>query len=125
VMLMNENDIALLYLATNARFRIASRLTTRSQTGYQIRPECDIMGRKTIPAKVSKLLKSQGLPVQQRYTKPEHLTRLLRLVKPFKDFTKDPEGYESVVNWEHWDEEPLKTHADVLDILGRLENESV
>tara|TARA_R110001632_G_scaffold29027_1_gene77195 strand:+ start:402 stop:773 length:372 start_codon:yes stop_codon:yes gene_type:complete len=123
-MKLETDDIALLLLAQNARFRIASRLTTKNQTGYQIRPECDIFGRKTIPASVSVFLTKHGLPAQQRYTKAEHLSRLMRLITPFKDFTKEPEGFLAVLH--HVGSLPnASTHDEVLHILEVLENEPI
>jgi len=118
--MLEEEDITILLVAHNIRFRIASRLTTKNQTGYDIRPECDLFGRRTIPAQVSAFLIENGLPVQQRYTKAHHLTRLLRLMKPFIHFTKDPEGFLAVSA--HVGSLPeATTHAGVLEILDKLE----
>ncbi len=123
-MTLEQDDITLLLIAHNARFRIASRLTTKNQTGYQIRAECDLFGRKTIPAPVSAFLIKNGLPVQQRYTKPAHLTRLMRLIKPFVHFTKDPEGFLAVLH--HVGSLPeVSTHEGVLQVLEVLDNEPV
>lgn len=118
---MNEDDITLLLIAQNARMRVASRLTTKHKTGYQIRCECDLFGRGTIPSKASAFLARQGLPTQNRYTQKPHLNRLLRLLKPFEDFTKDPEGFRTVEY--HIGSLPvLKEHGDVEKILEVLEN---
>jgi hypothetical protein len=121
---LSEQDILLLLVAKNARFRIGSRLTTKNQTGYDIRPECDLFGRKTIPAEVSIFLRENGLPAQNRYTKPHHLTRLMRLLKPYRLFTKEPEGFLTVLR--HVGSLPeATTHEDIENILEVLENESV
>ena len=108
--MLSEQDILLLLIAKNARFRISSRLTTKNQTGYDIRPECD--------------LRENGLPAQNRYTKAHHLTRLLRLLKPYRLFTKEPEGFLTVLH--HVGSLPeATTHEDIENILEVLENESV
>lgn len=122
--MMEEEDITLLLLAQNARFRVASRLTTKNQTGYQIRPECDLFGRKPIPTHVIDFLASNGLPAQNRYTKVEHLNRLLRLCKPFVHFTKEPEGYLAVSRYLGC-LPTLRTHGDVIQTLEVLENDAL
>jgi len=121
---MEDEDILLLLVAHNARFRISSRLTTKNQTGYDIRPECDLFGRKTIPAEVSIFLRENGLPVQNRYTKAHHLTRLMRLLKPYRLFTKEPKGFLTVLRHVGCLPE-AKTHEDIENVLEVLENESV
>ena len=122
--MLEQEELLLLLIANNTRFRISSRLTTKNQTGYEIRPECDLFGRKTIPVEVSVLLRESGLPVQNRYTKPHHLTRLMRLLKPYRLFTKEPEGFLTVLR--HVGSLPeAKTHEDILDILEVLDNGSV
>ncbi len=118
---MEKDDITLLLIAHNARFRIASRLTTKHKTGYQIRPECDLFGRKKIPEDAVEFLARQGLPAQNRYTQIPHLNRLLRLLKPFLYFTKDPQGLRTVTK--HIGSLPtLNNHEDVGKILEVLED---
>ena len=123
-MTLSQDDLTLLLIAQNARFRVASRLTTKNQTGYQIRPECDLFGKKSLPVHVITFLSEHGLPAQNRYTKPEHLSRLLRLIKQHQHFTKDSEGYCAVAM--HISSLPtLKTMGDVMQALEVLENESL
>lgn len=118
---MESDDITLLLIAQNARMRVVARLTTKHKTGYQIRCECDLFGRGNIPAKASIFLSRQGLPSQNRYTQKPHLNRLLRLLKPFEDFTKDPEGFRTVEH--HIGILPtLNEHNDVEKVLEVLEN---
>jgi hypothetical protein len=118
-MTLTQDDLTLLLIAQNARMRIASRLTTKHKTGYQIRPECDLFGRGVIPIHVITFLAENGLPAQNRYTKSEHLNRLLRLLKPFAHFTKQPEGYLAV-GYHLGSLPPLKEHDDVEKVLGVL-----
>ena len=123
-MTLTQDDLTLLLIAQNARFRIATRLTMKNQTGYQIRPECDLFGRRNLPTHVTDFLLRQGLPAQHRYTQTEHLTRLLRLLKPFVHFTKEPKGYSAVSA--HLGSLPaLRKHEDVIEALGVLDDESV
>ncbi len=119
--MMEKDDITLLLIAHNARFRIASRLTTKHKTGYQIRPECDLFGRGAIPDDAKEFLSRQGLPSQNRYTQIPHLNRLLRLLTPYVDFTKEPEGLRTVTK--HIGSLPtLNNHEDVGKILEVLED---
>tara|TARA_R110000824_G_scaffold106908_5_gene252696 strand:+ start:651 stop:1016 length:366 start_codon:yes stop_codon:yes gene_type:complete len=121
---MDKDDLTLLLIAQNTRMRIACRLTTKNQTGYQIRAECDLFGRKAIPNNVRQFLTKQGLPTQNRYTKVEHLTRLLRLLKPYEEFTKDPQGLRAVSS--HVGRlVMLRSHEDMIDILEVLDNDAV
>ena len=118
---MEKDDLTLLLIAQNARMRIASRLTTKHKTGYQIRPECDLFGRGAIPANVKDFLARQGLPAQNRYTQIPHLNRLLRLLDPYVEFTKDPEGLRTVAK-QIGSLPSLENHEDVEKILEVLEN---
>ena len=118
---MEKDDLTLLLIAQNSRMRIASRLTTKHKTGYQIRPECDLFGRGAIPSNVKEFLSRQGLPSQNRYTQKPHLNRLLRLLTPYVEFTKDPVGLRTVA--EQIGSLPtLNNHEDVGKILEVLED---
>ena len=118
---MEKDDLTLLLIAQHTRMRIAARLTTKHQTGYHIRPECDLFGREAIPEHVVEFLTRQGLPAQNRYTQPSHLNRLLRLLKHHRHFTKDWEGFSDVSN--HLGSlTVLKEHDDVEKILEELED---
>jgi len=120
-MSLDDDDLTLLLIAQNIRFRVAARLPTKNQTGYQIRPECDLFGRKAIPVHVQDFLTNNGLPAQNRYTRDEHLNRLLRLIKPFVHFTKEPKGYLAASR--HLGCLPtIRKHGDVIDALGVLDN---
>ena len=117
---MEKDDLTLLLIAQNARMRIAARLTTKHKTGYQIRPECDLFGRKKIPEDAVEFLARQGLPAQNRYTQKPHLNRLLRLLKPYQHFTKDPQGLNDVAN--HIGSlRSVKNHEDVKKVLEELD----
>jgi len=117
---MEKDDLTLLLIAQNARMRIATRLTTKHKTGYQIRPECDLFGRKKIPEDVVEFLARQGLPAQKRYTQIFHLNRLLRLLKPYQNFTKEPQGLNDVAN--HIGSlRSVKSHEDVKKVLEELD----
>jgi len=117
---MEKDDITLLLIAQNARMRIIARLTTKHRTGYHIRPECDLFGRGMIPPDAIEFLARQGLPAQNRYTQKPHLNRLLRLLTPFKDFTKDTEGLNEVAI--HLGSlRSVERHEDVEMILEELD----
>ena len=90
---IDPDILVLILIAQNTRVRVASRLTTSLQTGYQIRCEVDMFGRKPIPHAATQFLADQGLPTQNRYTQKHHINRILRLLKPFTDYTKDPQGF--------------------------------
>ena len=118
---LDEDDLTLLLIAQHARMRIVARLTTNHQTGYQIRPECNLFWRERIPDHVIDFLIQQGLPAQNRYTQTPHLNRLLRLLTQHQHFTKDPEGFAAVAD--HIGSLPrLKKHDDVEIVLGVLDN---
>ena len=119
---MEKDDLTLLLIAQNARMRIAARLTTKHKTGYQIRPECDLFGRKKIPKSVAEVLVMNGIPVQNRYTDVIHLRKLLRITKDWVDFTKDPEGWTQVLRFNGVVPQ-LKTHDDVEAALEVIEGE--
>ena len=121
---MEKDDLTLLLIAQNTRMRIACRLTTKNQTGYQIRAECDLFGRKAIPNDVRQFLTKHGLPTQNRYTTPEHLTRLLRLLTPYAEFTKEPQGLRAVSSLVG-SLVTLRKHEDVISILEVLDNGTV
>lgn len=120
--MVDKETIAMILFATNARFRIATRFTTNNQTGYEIRPECDLFGRKKIPKAVAEVLVMNGIPVQNRYTDVIHLRKLLRITKDWVDFTKDPEGWTQVLRFNGVVPQ-LKTHDDVEAALEVIEGE--
>jgi hypothetical protein len=122
--MMDYDDITMLLAAKHARFRISSRLTTHTATGYDIRPECVLFGRQEIPERVRDMLSDHGLPAQNRYTDVAHLQRLLRIFKDWRDFTKDPDGFIEVLHF-LGRIPPLATHEDVLAALEVLESASV
>lgn len=119
-MTLSAEDFAMLLLATNARFRIGVRFTTNNQTGYEIRPECILFGRNTIPEPVQLVLKENGLPVQNQFTDTVHLQKMLRITRAWRDFTKEPEGWLLVARFNGRVPE-LKFHEDVeraLEVFG-------
>lgn len=120
--MMDDEDIAILHLATNARFRVNVSLTTKNQSGYDIRPECVIYRRKAIPEAAISLLEGWGLPPQHRYTDVVHLRRLLRTVGPWREFTKDPEGYAQVLKFNGMLPDSIRSHADVVKALEVLDD---
>lgn len=122
--MMEYDDITMLLAAKNARFRISSRLTTHTATGYDIRPECILFGRAEIPERVRDMLSDHGLPAQNRYTDVAHIQRLLRVFKEWREFTKEPEGFLEVLRF--LGRVPaLRTHSDVLEALEVVDRVSV
>jgi len=118
---ITQDDLTLLLIAQHTRMRIVARLTTKHQTGYHIRCECDLFGREPIPDHVAKFLAEQGLPAQNRYTEISHLNRLLRLLKQHSSFTKDWEGFNAVAL--HIGSLPkVKHHNDVEKVLEVLDD---
>lgn len=113
----------MLLLAHNARFRVGVRFSQKNPTGYEVRPECILFGRKAVPQRVVEVLKSNGLPVRNTYTQTEHLQKLLRLTKSMQEFTKDPPGWLMVSRF-NGRVPQLKFHDDVDEALKVLEDDS-
>tara|TARA_R110000751_G_scaffold13957_2_gene46061 strand:- start:751 stop:1302 length:552 start_codon:yes stop_codon:yes gene_type:complete len=119
---LTQDDLTLLLLAQNTTVRVICCHTTKNKTGYDIRPECRIFNGKQMPERIFIFLKEHGLPVQTKYTKPEHLNRLLRLLKPFMEFTRKPQGYLDALK--HLDTLPvLRVQDDVIKALKILDGE--
>mgnify|MGYP003992244741 CR=1 FL=1 len=127
-MLTNEEAIEealfMIEFSKDTMFYIRCGLSQNNHTGYEIFPVCSIYYHKDIPENVVKTLEGLGLPIRHRYKEPQHITKLLRLFKPFEKYTKNPEGYADVKKW-NGAIPPHKTHADIRLILEMLENESI
>lgn len=121
--MIDDETIQMLLLAQNARFRVGVRFSQKNPTGYEVRPECILFGRKTIPESVADILKTNGLPVRNTYSETGHLQKLLRITKAFKDFTKEPPGWLMVSRF-NGRIASLKFHDDVDKALKVLEDDS-
>ena len=122
--MIEENDIALILLAQNTNIQFLCRFHRGSPTGYVIGPRVEVFRGKEIPERVSTLLKKNGLPIQHKYGKREHLNRLFRLIKPVVQLSKNPQQYNTAVH--HLDTLPdLLTHDDVIKALEILDNEPI
>ena len=121
--MVDEETITMLLLAHNARFRVGVRFSQKNPTGYEVRPECILFGRKQIPPRIQHLLTDNGLPIQNTYSETEHLQKLLRLTMVMQEFTKEPAGWLMVARFNGRIPQ-LKFHDDVDEALKVLEDDS-
>ncbi len=122
---MEDKDILLLLVAHNARFRISSRLTTKNQTGYDIRPECDLFGRKNYTSR------GQHIPAGERLASPKPLHQSPPFDTTYEALEAIPLIHQRTRRFfltvlRHVGSLPeATTHEDIENILEVLENESV